>query len=223
MDAPLFIYSRPVVKSLPRLGDGLQNSSLQPYRRIYDGLLKLIRTHVASPYRHLIPYTQCLFSHEVIQQPRGIPEFGQSKALSLAPDTVISYQGIMYLPTAWTLREKRMVPYEFINSRKVPTYKEINFDSYRHLWKIIEEQHDELLGHVTLRQLEAAWCGAKYGEGAFRVFDAPIMRNWMEMGRKSLSSHNEEEEPDMIEFRSAYLQGDLEDYMLEYYVDSFEE
>ena len=223
MDAPLFIYNRSVVKTLPHIKDGLPVPSVKQYEPIYDALLELVKTHVPLLHRHLIPYMQFLFSHEDICQPKAIPEFSQSKAFSLGADTVIYYRGTTYFPTAWTLRGQRMVPYELINSTKVPPYNEMDIAGYRQLWRIIEKQHNELISHVTLRQLEAAWCGAKYGEGAFRVFDAPIMRNWLDARRKSFALGTEQQRYDTIEFMSAYIHEDLEDYKLEYYVNNYEE
>lgn len=185
--APVFIYSGTIVSTFTQYEDDEPFNNAEELIPTTGGLTDLLVKH--TPFSCcLLPVTTFLFKPDGIVVPAFVEELEPAKALTLPPDTVVTYMDQSYHPSAWCLRGGRAVPYEFIRSNLLDG-EATRAGTYTGLWQGIEEATAagklELVDHYSLRLFDAMWQGSLRHEGAFQKFDVEVVRDYEEEVAKS--------------------------------------
>lgn len=174
--APTYIYSKPVVDTIPKGGVKL------PPERFHSTTTKLLDIIIHNTDKNclLLPVPHYFFKHSRVETP-DLPEFSGERAWKLHRDQAIEYKGVTYHPTAWKLYRGRVVPYEFVRSDLMSEEAKLTGRN-RALWRAIEKEADSLsrVNDLSLRLLHTMLNDTFICDGAFQGVDTHDILDYLE-------------------------------------------
>lgn len=172
---PVFLYNVAVVDSFPKLELINADSYFSAVCKVQDVLENYETSEI------LTSYVTVFFERDRVQKyldaSDNIPQLRQS-GMSLASDAVIRHMNRDYFPTAWIIRNRKMVPLEFLCEDSIENGRSLDFQYFQALWTPVMHavrgnKHEE---EVIVRHVEGIKHGA-LGLGAFTTMDNKVYDN----------------------------------------------
>lgn len=181
---PVFLYNVGVVNSFPKLELINADTYFSAVCKVQDVLEKY------ETSEDLISYVTIFFERgrvkKYLNASDTIPQLRQG-GMNLASDAVIRHMDKDYFPTAWIIRNRKMVPLEFLCEDNIENGRSLDYQYLQALWApvmhaIRGNKHEE---EIIVRHVEGIIHGA-LGLGAFATMDNEVYDNLKKSAQREL-------------------------------------